>query len=74
VKHQVVSYDQMEAALLVSNTTNVNPPRNSVDEEETEDEEVKLNCIGGNCGMQESDFSDSDNDLSRDDDTQEDQE
>jgi hypothetical protein len=37
------------------------------DQGETEDEEVKINCIGGQCGMHDSDLS-SDEDEDSDDD------
>jgi hypothetical protein len=66
----------MESALLEDEISNgfEKPPRSDSDPAETEDEEVKMNCIGGKSGMRDSDLSsDCDDDCSDGDDLQEEQ-
>jgi hypothetical protein len=44
----------------------IDPRQGESDLDETEDEEVKMNCIGGNCGLQDSDLSSDEDDDSCD--------
>ena len=48
---------------VLDNNTNIDPNIES----ETEDEEVKMNCIGGLRGIEDSDMNSSDDDESDDD-------